>query len=195
MYCRYSKTSIWDHKQCPLNGGEYYCVLVSLSEVVKHRVSLPLCTVGAAWRSHTPSLIYQLMVRPPELVENFAATQSYCQSSFFWEWEGERQRVSGRYNKCDHIYIYKHAPSCNATPGAQQARSSQEYWLCLPLQVWAVPPEPKPTHTPCDHLVKKRLKNFLRVQILSLLSVHSSNSSSQSCMACLQYNRNTRQTH
>ena len=46
MYCRYSKTSIWDHKQCPLNGGEYYCVLVSLSEVVKHR---PLYTVGAAW--------------------------------------------------------------------------------------------------------------------------------------------------
>ena len=76
------------------------------------------------------------------------------------EREWERQRVSGRYNKCDHIYIYKHAPSCNATPGAQQARSSQEYWLCLPLQVWAVPPEPKPTHTPCDHLVKKRLKIF-----------------------------------
>ena len=30
---------------------------------------------------------------------------------------------------------------CIATPGTQ-ARSSQEYWLCLPLQVWAVPPEP-----------------------------------------------------
>ena len=30
---------------------------------------------------------------------------------------------------------------CNATLGTQ-ARSSQEYWLCLPLQEWAVPPEP-----------------------------------------------------
>ena len=27
MYCRYAKTSVWDHKQCPLNGGEFYCVL------------------------------------------------------------------------------------------------------------------------------------------------------------------------
>ena len=37
MYCRYTKTSIWDHKQCPLDGGEYYCVLYRecpLSEVV-----------------------------------------------------------------------------------------------------------------------------------------------------------------
>ena len=36
MYCRYAKTSIWDPKQCPLNGGEFYCVLFrerSLSEV------------------------------------------------------------------------------------------------------------------------------------------------------------------
>ena len=27
MYCRYTKTNIWEHKQCPLNGGEFYCVL------------------------------------------------------------------------------------------------------------------------------------------------------------------------
>ena len=36
MYSRYAKTSIWDHKQCPLNGGEFYCVLYRecpLSEV------------------------------------------------------------------------------------------------------------------------------------------------------------------
>ena len=25
MYCRYTETSIWDHEQCPLNGGEFYC--------------------------------------------------------------------------------------------------------------------------------------------------------------------------
>ena len=24
---RYTKTSIWDHEQCPLDGGEFYCVL------------------------------------------------------------------------------------------------------------------------------------------------------------------------
>ena len=22
MYCRYAETSIWDHEQCPLNGGD-----------------------------------------------------------------------------------------------------------------------------------------------------------------------------
>ena len=25
---RYAKTSICDHKKCPLNGGEFYCVLI-----------------------------------------------------------------------------------------------------------------------------------------------------------------------
>ena len=36
MYCRYARTSIWDHKKCPLNGGKFYCVLYRecpLSEV------------------------------------------------------------------------------------------------------------------------------------------------------------------
>ena len=26
MYCRYTKTSILDDKQCPLDGSEFYCV-------------------------------------------------------------------------------------------------------------------------------------------------------------------------
>ena len=27
MYCRYVKTSNWDHEKCPLNGSKFYCVL------------------------------------------------------------------------------------------------------------------------------------------------------------------------
>ena len=34
MYCRYTKTSIWDHKQCPLNGGEFLYRECPLLEVL-----------------------------------------------------------------------------------------------------------------------------------------------------------------
>ena len=27
-YCRYTETGILDHKQCPLDGGKFYCVLL-----------------------------------------------------------------------------------------------------------------------------------------------------------------------
>ena len=59
MYCRYAKTTIFDHKKCPLNGGEFYIVSfirsVLYSEVPLYSQICLCCIV--CW-THLPQLAY-----------------------------------------------------------------------------------------------------------------------------------------
>ena len=66
MYCRYTKTSIWDHKQCPLDRGE--CVLYSDTHLRGLALYLKQCSPGL----------------PACLLIALSINVNYTQISLFW---------------------------------------------------------------------------------------------------------------
>ena len=75
MYCRYAKTTIFDHKKCPLNGGEFYIVsFIGVSFIQRfHCIPKSVCavlSVGHIYHSlHTQPSKYVL-----ELITDAAAS-------------------------------------------------------------------------------------------------------------------------
>ena len=57
MYCRYTKTTIWDNKKCALNGGEFYCVLYRECPLLDVPLYSQICFLLYCLLAHLPQLV------------------------------------------------------------------------------------------------------------------------------------------